>query len=129
MLEDVSLPLDAHILEGVSLAVPGRRGGAGHTLASWCGTQCPCAESAHPSLGRPPQGLSPVVKEELLTGLDGPLGEDADAVVSVHHDHCPGKRPGGLVSMGTGRAPLQGPGTGKTAEAAAVLLGTRVVFL
>lgn len=27
----------------------------------------------------------PVVKEQFLSGLDGSLGEDADAMVSVHH--------------------------------------------
>lgn len=30
----------------------------------------------------------PVVKEELLSCLDGSLGEDTNAVVSVHHDNC-----------------------------------------
>lgn len=30
----------------------------------------------------------PVVKEELLSCLDGSLGEDTDPVVSVHHHDC-----------------------------------------
>ena len=34
-----------------------------------------------------PPSPSPVVEEELVARLDGPLGEDADSVVSVHHHH------------------------------------------
>lgn len=30
----------------------------------------------------------PVVEEELLSGLDGPLGKDPNTVVAIYHHHC-----------------------------------------
>lgn len=36
----------------------------------------------------------PVVKEKLLSLQDSSLGEDSDAVVSVHHHHCNGSKHG-----------------------------------
>lgn len=36
--------------------------------------------------------IVPVVKEELLSLQNGTFGEDSNAVVSVHHNHCNGTR-------------------------------------
>lgn len=42
-------------------------------------------------------GHPPVVEEQLLSGLDGPLGKDPDAVVAVHHHHCAAERQGSTM--------------------------------
>lgn len=52
----------------------------------------PQSESGSPYSGHPP-----VVEEELLSSLDGPLGEDPDAVVAVHHHHCTAEQQGSTV--------------------------------
>lgn len=83
-LDDVRLPLYADILQGICLAVPtGQK--------SWlqqCSPHKPAQRWGQPCRPRSLLAKVPVVKEELLSCLDGSLGEDANAVVSVHHHNC-----------------------------------------
>lgn len=89
-LDDVRLPLYANVLQGICLAVPAREEhhGCWNDLLSSPQMSAQAVGSAlHP---RPSWLLPavPVVEEELLSRLDGPLGKDPYPVVSVHHHHC-----------------------------------------